>query len=85
MAFSTIDDEPWEAGAKAGALLDRVRALASLGIGHVAFTEILDCGAEAGDVLGRAMPLAEARARFTVVFRGRGCGPGLPALDLTGP
>lgn len=72
VAFSTIDDEPWEAGARAGDLLDHVRELASLGIGLVRFTEILDCGGEAGDVLARGTPLAEARTRFPAVFRGDG-------------
>ena len=77
VAFSTIDDEPWEAGPDAGRLLDRVRELASLGIGLVRFTEILDCGAEGGDILSHGTALAEARERFRTVFRGCDCGPGL--------
>ena len=81
VAFSTIDDEPWEAGAEAGALLARVRELASLGIGLVRFTEILDCGTEAGDILDEAMPLPEARRRFRTVFRGQGV-PGLAAVAI---
>ena len=48
VAFSTIGDEPWEAGSDAGALLDRARELASFGIDLVRFIEILACGAEAG-------------------------------------
>ena len=72
VAFSTIDDEPWEAGGQASALLDRVRELASLGIGLVRFTEILDCGNEASDVLSDGVPLSEARGRFLTVFRGDG-------------
>jgi hypothetical protein len=81
VAFSTIDDEPWEAGASAGELLERVRALASLGIGLTRFTEILDCGEEAGDVLDQGTPLAEARSRFPTVFRGDGV-PGLVPVPL---
>ncbi|MGI3899778.1 MAG: hypothetical protein ACRYGP_17600 [Janthinobacterium lividum] len=86
MAFSTIDDEPWESGAEASELLKRVRELASLGIGLVQFTEILDCGDEAGDVLSEGTALAEARIRFPTVFRGDGV-PGLMpvALDVAGP
>lgn len=83
VAFSTIDDEPWEAGVDAGALLERVRELASLGIGLVRFTEILDCGAETSAVLAEGMPLPEARRRFRTVFRGRGV-PGLAAVEIDG-
>ena len=81
VAFSTIDDEPWELGARAGELLERVRELASLGIGLVRFTEILDCGDEAGDVLSEGTTLAEARTRFPTVFRGDGV-PGLMPITL---
>lgn len=81
VAFSTIDDEPWEAGPEAKALLDRVCELASLGIGLVRFTEILDCGNEASDVLNGGMPLPEARDRFRTVFRGEGV-PELGAVAL---
>ncbi|MBE7219978.1 MAG: hypothetical protein INR64_16030 [Caulobacteraceae bacterium] len=84
VAFSTIDDEPWDAGAEAHALLERVRDLSALGIGHVSFTEILDCGAEASEVLGQGMPLPRARERFPTLFRGGGCAPALPAVDLSG-
>jgi hypothetical protein len=72
VAFSSIDDEPWEAGSEARTLLDRVRELASLGIGVVRFTEILDCGSEANDVLNGGLTLPEARERFRTVFRGEG-------------
>ena len=81
VAFSTIDDEPWESGANAHELLERVRELASLGIGLVRLTEILDCGDEAGDVLNQGTTLAEARERFPTVFRGDGV-PGLMPVDL---
>ena len=77
VAFSTIDDEPWEAGPEAQGLLDRVRELASLGIGLVRFTEILDCGNEANDVLNGGVTLPEARERFRTVFR----GAGVPELE----
>ena len=85
VAFSTIDDQPWESGAKAGELLERVCELASLGIGLVRFIEILDCGDEAGDVLSEGTTLAEARTRFPTVFRGDGV-PGLMpvALEVAG-
>ena len=83
VAFSTIDDEPWESGAKASELLERVRELASLGIGLVQFTEILDCGHEAGEVLSEGISLVDARLRFHPVFRGSDCGPRVPALDIT--
>lgn len=86
VAFSSIDDEPWELGVDASDLLERVRELASLGIGLVRFTEILDCGDEAGDVLSEGTTLAEARIRFPTVFRGDGV-PGLMpvALEVAGP
>ena len=86
VAFSTIDDAPWEASAAADHLLDRVREMASLGIGLVRFTEILDCGAEAGEVLSQGTLLVEARLRFPTVFRGDGV-PGLMpvALSSAGP
>ena len=81
VAFSTIDDEPWESSAKVGELLERVRELASLGIGLVSCTEIPDCGDEAGDVLSEGTTLAEARIRFPTVFRGDGV-PGLMLVAL---
>lgn len=81
VAFSTIDDEPWETASGAVELLDRVRELASLGIGLVRFTEILDCGPEANDVLSQGTPLVEARMSFPTVFRGDGV-PGLMAVAL---
>lgn len=81
VAFSTIDDEPWEAATQADVLLDRVGELASLGIGLVRFTEILDCGLEASEVLSQGTPLVEARGRFRTVFRGEGV-PGLMPIAL---
>ncbi len=72
IAFSTIDDEPWKIRSGIGALLDRVGEWASLGIGLVRFTKILDCGAEEGEVLSSLTPLLEACERFPTIFRGEG-------------
>ena len=83
VAFSTIDDEPWEVGLEVGVLLERVRGLASLGIGLTRFTETLDYGGEAEAILSEGLPLAEARTRFPKVFRGGGI-PGLVPAELDG-
>ena len=79
VAFSTIDDEPWEVRLEIGALLDRVGEWASLGIGLVRFTEILDCGVEEGEVLSDLTPLPEACDGFPTTFRGEGVAGLSPA------